>query len=156
MAGVHDYQVSSEITKRFFQFVKEEVVLAVVKSELGDVQVGTLLDLLASWTVDDLVDHMNVIIHSWGFFGDYGHSRIDQVYHQLARYPPPYQRFPPFENIWGVTEVRSAVGVEGPPLNVFIGLAVGKEGWCVLTPHSAHFLIDHNGSTSLSPIRMKC
>lgn len=67
MEGVNHLYEPTEVTRTFFQFVTQEVVLAVVKSELGELQVEILLDWLTSWSVDALVRHMRIIVHSWGF-----------------------------------------------------------------------------------------
>ncbi|KAK3895153.1 hypothetical protein Pcinc_001119 [Petrolisthes cinctipes] len=78
---------SPEITESFFKFVTERVVLARVKSEMGEVEVTTLLNRLTSWSVEALVKHMNVIIYSWGLCQISGFPKFGKVKHGRERWP---------------------------------------------------------------------
>ncbi|KAK3891211.1 hypothetical protein Pcinc_004894 [Petrolisthes cinctipes] len=148
-----------EFTESFFKFVTERVVLAQVKSEMDEVEVQTLLNRLISWSVEALVVHMRVITHSWGLCDISGFSNFGEVVHHRARRTPPYAWYPEFEKIWAVIEVQNAEGVGGPPLNVYVALSVGQQGWCVLTPNLhtlVHVLRIHSMSTNFLLEQIKC
>ncbi|KAK3891212.1 hypothetical protein Pcinc_004895 [Petrolisthes cinctipes] len=148
-----------EFTESFFKFVTERVVLAQVKSEMDEVEVKTLLNRLISWSVEALVVHMRVITHSWGLCDISGLFKFGEVVHHRARRTSPYAWYPDFEKIWAVFEVQNAVGVGGPPLNVYVALSVGQQGWCVLTPNLhtlVHVLRIHSMSTNFLLEQIKC
>ncbi|KAK4305956.1 hypothetical protein Pmani_022183 [Petrolisthes manimaculis] len=148
-----------EFTESFFKFVTERVVLAQVKSEMGDVDVTTLLNRLTSWSVEALVVYMRVISHSWGRCDISGLSNFGTVVHHRARRSLPYTWYPEFEKIWAVIEVQNAVGVGGPPLNVYVALSVGQEGWCVLTSNFhtlVHVLRNHGMCTRFLVGQLMC
>ncbi|KAK3887073.1 hypothetical protein Pcinc_008838 [Petrolisthes cinctipes] len=147
-----------EFTESFFKFVTEQVVLARVKSEMGEVEVTTLLNRLTSWSVEALVKHMNVVTYSWGLCKISGFPNFGKVLHGKDRWPLTLPLYPEFECIWAVYAVQNVVGV-GPPLNVYVALSVGQEGWCVLTPNVhtlVHVLRIHNMSTNILLEQIKC
>ncbi|KAK3895151.1 hypothetical protein Pcinc_001117 [Petrolisthes cinctipes] len=113
---------SPEFTESFFKFVTERVVLARVKSEMGEVEVTTLLNRLTSWSVEALVKHMNIVIYSWGLCQISGFPKFGKVVHGRDRWPLTLPWYPEFEKIWAVVAVQNAVGV-GPPLNVYVALS---------------------------------
>lgn len=69
MVRFHGNQASIDVTRSYFRYVTQEVVLAVIESEFGEVQVETLLNRLTSWSVNALVDYMRIIMHSGGSCG---------------------------------------------------------------------------------------
>lgn len=56
----------SFFNKEFFEFVTEKTVLAVMSSEVGEMQVETLLTRLTSWSASTLAEHMSARLLCWG------------------------------------------------------------------------------------------
>ncbi|KAK3862670.1 hypothetical protein Pcinc_031492 [Petrolisthes cinctipes] len=147
--------------RQFFTHVTNSVVLAVVASEVGEVEVETLLDMLTSWSVDALSTHMTVNLLTCGQL-----RLVDggvAVYNEVE--PPGGRLFLCEEQVWAVLKVEGVAapkgggagcgeagrgGGGGRQLHVYAALNVGREGWCVLTANFhtlIHVLRDHNMCT---------